>query len=1040
MAFTGCTEMQRDGPVCVFWERSQAGPRGRWVQLPGEMRLWVQPPAGTRRLWLHTEGEGSRPLAVADHLVSLQVPPAARRIEVRALIPEGMAVWSLRCARYRLPSWWIPAPSDATPEETSAWMRTLEEQLPRAPRELAGPILRRLAGSAKDERQEFLYRRSMMAYAAAGQPLGEVLRGTAVASAVISRHRFQEAQQLLDTLAADQPQPAFTDARALVAIAYTRGVLARQDGDLRTALRELHGAADLAGRLRLDPRWPGAIWGENWPDATGQEEALVLQDLGRGTDANAIFQRLEKRAVAVVRYLEAHLMGPVPCNQQEQLPSNQGWTLLMQQEASGNRVEPGDSAPLHLLEGARDIIARGGCSDQARIDVPISLALAEWQAGDAAGARRSLAEADRIAVTVQAAARRPPSSLPASPPPPGALSASSARARPLASSPPMAPRAPITPSEPSPLSSPPSPRPRPIPPPPSPSSPAPPAAGSPSGCGLDRAAAAMTPEQQLWRYELEARLAIAAGAAGRALQLYGCLERLAEGRLSPPGLWLAAYGKARAYEKLGNVPQALASYRQAEALIDQQSFDVPIFDGSRTFLALRERGTRDFLGLLVGLGRADQAFAEVRRARSRLLRQLDRSERLVALPPAQRAQWQQSIFAYQQRRAEVEEKAADDWRLAADELARVRAARDQAQRDLRQSLDAAFAVLGRGSGELAPLLPGECVLAYYDLGAGHGVGFAARAVPGAGGHPAEGAAPSRGAPAAAVRMAVLDWPLHPELHPARLAPRLLGPFGDEIRQAHRVRVLSSGALKEVNFHALPFDGDILLTKRPVVYGLDLPVRVVPPGAVPGAAPAAGGRGAPGGVAPPRPGGPLRAVILGDPRGDLPAARDEARAVEQVLAADGGWRIKVLPEDASAATLSGRLDGCDLFHYAGHARSAADWNSMLLLARGAALTLPDLLALRRAPSWVVLSGCDTGKQEAGAAFEVPSLAHAFLLAGARGVVAAVRQVDDATARDLSVALYQSWQGGPDLAAGLRKAQLALYRAQTVGWESFRLFEP
>ena len=113
-----------------------------------------------------------------------------------------------------------------------------------------------------------------------------------------------------------------------------------------------------------------------------------------------------------------------------------------------------------------------------------------------------------------------------------------------------------------------------------------------------------------------------------------------------------------------------------------------------------------------------------------------------------------------------------------------------------------------------------------------------------------------------------------------------------------------------------------------------------------------------------------------------------------------------------------------------------------LAADTRLTLTDLLALGRVPPWVVLSGCDTGKAGVEAAVEGLNLAHAFLLAGSRAVIAATRPVEDSAAQALFADLYRGWDRVPDLAAQLRLAQLAAWRRQRPArdWESFRAFEP
>ena len=50
----------------------------------------------------------------------------------------------------------------------------------------------------------------------------------------------------------------------------------------------------------------------------------------------------------------------------------------------------------------------------------------------------------------------------------------------------------------------------------------------------------------------------------------------------------------------------------------------------------------------------------------------------------------------------------------------------------------------------------------------------------------------------------------------------------------------------------------------------------------------------------------------------------------------------------------------------------------------------------------------------------NLAHAFLLAGSRAVIAATRPVEDNAAQALFADLYRGWDRVPDLAAQLQRA--------------------
>jgi tetratricopeptide (TPR) repeat protein len=508
------------------------------------------------------------------------------------------------------------------------------------------------------------------------------------------------------------------------------------------------------------------------------------------------------------------------------------------------------------------------------------------------------------------------------------------------------------------------------------------------------------PLQRLWALDLAARIDLAEGRPEAALHLYGRLEELASSVLAPDGRWRAAYGRARCYQALGRSKEALAALQQAEELLNAQSLEIPIQEGRETFAAQREGATKLYLELLLAAGRNAEALEVARHSRSRVLRQLARGDRLAHLNPQEQRQWDDALAEYWNRRASLDAGADDEWRLPADQLRRRQETLVARYQEAERALDRAFAVLG-GPVEHAALpvpRPGEVVLAYHPLPRGW-VGFAAE-----------------GRTVAVHRFELPESALS---QPAELAARLLAPFQDRIDRARRLRILPYGILRAVDFHALPFRGDVLLATLPVTYGLDL-------------SPPAQSRPAP----------ERRALIVANPLEDLPDALREADAVAAAL--HPAWSTRILrgPE-ASAGEVRRSLAGADLLHYAGHGvfSGSGGWESVLPLAGGTRLTLGDLLAARRVPRWVVLSGCDTGRSADDAPAEGLGLAHAFLLAGAQEVIAATRPVGDRAARMLFTELYRRWSPAPDLAALLRDAQLVWRRVEPAGdWQSFRLFEP
>lgn len=515
-----------------------------------------------------------------------------------------------------------------------------------------------------------------------------------------------------------------------------------------------------------------------------------------------------------------------------------------------------------------------------------------------------------------------------------------------------------------------------------------------------------TTPHKLWWLELEARIALGEGRPAEALKLFADLQELALVTSSADGRLRAAFGEARSQEALRDRAAALEALRRVESLLDEQSLQVPLQEGRERFMAARQAAVSLHVELLLKQDRKEDALAVARHARSRVLRQLERGDRLANLTPDQRRLWEQLLTDYQEKRAALEERAKDEWRLPSDQRRRELAAKKVDAEAVKKLLDQALLVLvgpqEAPGEELSPPGPGELLLAYYPLSHGW-AGFA-----------------DDGRTVAACR-----FELPADLSPSRyeeLSRLLLLPFSASIEKARKIRILPSGPLQGVDFHELPFNGDILLARTPVVYGLDLPVSSDSRQAL--------GR---------------HALLVADPRDDLPGALAEARTVGQILESGSrSWTTEELKGmEASAVAVRNRFAAADLLHYAGHGTFSGlgGWESGLLLAQETRLTLGDILALPRVPPWVVLSGCDTGRSSTETSVESLGLAQAFLLAGSRAVVASIRPADDREVPAFFTELYRQWDRETDLAVALQRAQLS-WRRRNPGadWAGFRLFEP
>jgi CHAT domain-containing protein len=230
------------------------------------------------------------------------------------------------------------------------------------------------------------------------------------------------------------------------------------------------------------------------------------------------------------------------------------------------------------------------------------------------------------------------------------------------------------------------------------------------------------------------------------------------------------------------------------------------------------------------------------------------------------------------------------------------------------------------------------------------------------------------------------------------ARALAGWAAPRTASARRIRVLAFGLARSLDLERVEVEGAPLAARAPFEYVL--------PGVVDGA---------------PRRGVPL---VVGDPTGALPHAREEARVLAAALAETGAAPRPLLGGEATRAQVLGKLVDAPAFTFSGHGafEGVDGWDSALFLAEGQRITVADVLALASVPPLVVLSACETARDRAEDADPGVGLADAFVASGAKVVVGAVRPVPDVTAgatmRAFAAALVSS---GGDAVAALHAAQ-------------------
>jgi CHAT domain-containing protein/tetratricopeptide (TPR) repeat protein len=228
-----------------------------------------------------------------------------------------------------------------------------------------------------------------------------------------------------------------------------------------------------------------------------------------------------------------------------------------------------------------------------------------------------------------------------------------------------------------------------------------------------------------------------------------------------------------------------------------------------------------------------------------------------------------------------------------------------------------------------------------------------------------------------------------------------------------------GALNYVPLAALRVDGAVLAERNPLA--------VMPNASLIRALRSAAGS------APSQP-----AMVFGDPTGDLPGARDEARLVGDLLGVE-----PVCGPAVTRAAVTAALESAGIVHVAAHAHFDADnpLSSGLRLADGL-LTARDLIT-RSFPalSLVTLSACETGISLDNPAQELIGLTRALLFAGADSLLVSLWKVADSATVEMMSSFYGRLLRHMGKAEALQEAVLAARahhgRQRFDRWAGFEL---
>jgi tetratricopeptide (TPR) repeat protein len=514
------------------------------------------------------------------------------------------------------------------------------------------------------------------------------------------------------------------------------------------------------------------------------------------------------------------------------------------------------------------------------------------------------------------------------------------------------------------------------------------------------------PYLELWALDIEARIAARSNHEDTALERYKAMHRAALRAADPGGRWRALAGQATTLDSMGQRELAHQHFARAEALMGEDSLLIPLHGGRDALLSKRGYVTQRYVASLLKSHEPERALQVIRQTRSRYLREMRMADMMSHLDAKTELDWQAAMSLYKGKRSELENLVADAWSVPKNELKDYEARKTRLETESREALDVALAIANltptKDSRATAKALRspanGQLYLLFYELDDGW-VGFAQSST-------------------------TLVWKTLGTIHFDTSSPEVLGhtllqPFLSEIRKASEIVLMPWGQSRRIDIHALPVAGKPLIAHSPTVYSLDLPQR----------APIANRS---------------NILVVSDPRGDLPRAREEGAKITTILSHEASSAVNhITGSSATKESLTSQFANTEFFHYAGHGsfEGSRGWSSALPLANDSELNLSDILALPNSPRYVVLTGCETARSDTNVELESIGLAQAFVLSGSEGVVAATRPIRDELGMAVAESLYAELRRGTPLEPSLQKALLEVAKnSPESDWPSFRILKP
>jgi CHAT domain-containing protein len=174
----------------------------------------------------------------------------------------------------------------------------------------------------------------------------------------------------------------------------------------------------------------------------------------------------------------------------------------------------------------------------------------------------------------------------------------------------------------------------------------------------------------------------------------------------------------------------------------------------------------------------------------------------------------------------------------------------------------------------------------------------------------------------------------------------------------------------------------------------------------------------------------KVLVVADPTGDLPAAREEGRLVAELLERKCGMRVDGPTSNISKRDFLLCLRDYDVVHFAGHASHDADSpdESYLALSDGEiqAFEIARFIA-NRSPALVFLNACWSAEELRDPKSYSPmmrGLGRTFLFAGVSAFIGYLVPVPDQSATRFALRVYESLAQGQTIGEAVRLGRIAI----------------